>query len=68
MAQVVLKFVLFCATFTLTIGLERDDLYTFGLEVGDHMLVLGDESKDVIEFPSPFAFYDQLYHQAYVSL
>ena len=68
MAQRILRFVLYCTTITLTIGLERSDLYTFGLEAGDSVLVLGDESKDVIQFPSPFMFYDQLYHRAYVSL
>ena len=68
MTQTAFRLVLLCVAFSLSVGLERSDLYPFGLEVGDHVLVLGDESKDVIEFPSPFMFFRQLYHQAYVRI
>ena len=68
MALTVLRFVLLFTAFTLSFGLERSDLYAFGPEAGDRELILGDESKDVIEFPSPFEFYDQQYNRAYVSL
>lgn len=66
MAQTVHGIVLLWATVSMSVGLNRIDLYRYGTEVGDHMLVLGDESKEVIEFPSPFQFYRRSFRRAYV--
>lgn len=66
MAPTVYGIVLLWAILSVSVGLNRIDLYRYGSEVGDHMLVPGDESKDVIEFPSPFQFYRRSFGRAYV--
>lgn len=66
MTLAVHRLVLLWVIFSVSVGLDREDLYTYGNEVGDRILVVGDESKDLIEFPSRFGFYSRSYGRAYV--
>ena len=51
---------------TFSFGLERNDLYPYGADVGDRVLPTGDENKLPVRFPRGFVYFRRSYRTAYV--
>lgn len=65
MATIVLYFVLLISS---SFGLQLEDLYSFGDEVGDERLEIGDDvSSASISLQVPLTFYEQQFSNIYVS-
>ena len=51
---------------TFSFGLERNDLYPYGEDVGDRVLPTGDENKLPVRFPRGFVYFRRSYRTVYV--
>ena len=61
-----LVILLFFTSISISIGLDRRDLYPYGPEVGDTELGAGEDTKEEVTLPYDFVFYRRSFQRAYV--